>query len=358
MWKTNGYVRERITDPKTGLEKVISVKIKGEGIKAEQEAVRRLHDKIVKSSEDKVRLSEAITIYIKDIERELKPSSVRKARIELKSMFEIIGDAYMENLTAGYVRKKFVESGRANRTLNGYIKIFKTFWMWCYRNDLVQSRELFDKLAPFQDIPKRARIQDKFLETNEIEKLLAAMTEKHWLLVTRFLLLSGLRVGEFIALNNTDVWGKYVRVNKTYDANNKIITSAKTIDSVREVFIQDELREVISEIHDYTAWQAEAFGYKSDIFFPHIDGNYMKYEAYAKYLREVSERVLNKRISPHITRHTHASILAASGVPLETISARLGHGDSRITKEIYLHRLNELKEKENEQINQIKVFKW
>lgn len=356
MWKTNGYVRERITDPKTGLEKVVSVKIKGNGIKAENEAIKKLQDKIMHYSDTRIKLSEAIDIYVKDIERELKPSSVRKAKLELRSMLRIIGDAYMDNLTAGYVRKKFVDSGRENRTLNGYIKIFKTFWMWCYRNDIVQSRELFDKLAPFQDTPKRARIQDKFLETDEMNKLLETMTEKHWNLVTRFLLLSGLRIGEFIALNNTDVWGKNIRVTKTYDANNKIITSAKTFDSTREVFIQDELREVISQIHEYTAWQAEAFNYKSDLFFPHIDGNYMHYEAYAKYLREVSEKALQRKISPHITRHTHASILAASGVPLEAISARLGHGDSRITKEIYLHRLNELKEKENEQINQIKLF--
>lgn len=356
MWKINGYVRERITDPQTGLQKVVSVKIKGSGIKAEQEAYKRLQDKIVHLTDNRIKLSDAISTYIKEIERELKPSSVRKARIELGSMLQIIGDAYMDNLTAGYVRKKFIESGKENRTLNGYIKIFKTFWLWCYRNDLVQSRELADKLSPFQDIPKRARIQDKFLETDEMNKLLDAMTEKHWNLVTRFLLLSGLRIGEFIALNNTDVWGKYIRVNKTYDANNKVITSAKTFDSTRDVFIQDELRDVIEQIHEYTKWQAEVFDYESDIFFPNIDGGYLHYEAYAKYLREVSERVLLRKVSPHITRHTHASILAMQGMTLDAISARLGHGDSRITKEIYLHRMSELKEKENEQINKIKLF--
>ena len=356
MWKINGYVRERITDPQTGLQKVVSVKIKGSGIKAEQEAYKRLQDKIVHLTDNRIKLSDAISTYIKEIERELKPSSVRKARIELGSMLQIIGDAYMDNLTAGYVRKKFIESGKENRTLNGYIKILKTFWLWCYRNDLVQSRELADKLSPFQDIPKRARIQDKFLETDEMNKLLDAMTEKHWNLVTRFLLLSGLRIGEFIALNNTDVWGKYIRVNKTYDANNKVITSAKTFDSTRDVFIQDELRDVIEQIHEYTKWQAEVFDYESDIFFPNIDGGYLHYEAYAKYLREVSERVLLRKVSPHITRHTHASILAMQGMTLDAISARLGHGDSRITKEIYLHRMSELKEKENEQINKIKLF--
>ena len=357
MWITSkGYVAERITDADTGLQKIVTVKIHGESEKAKQEAYRKLQSKIEHLSDKRVKLSEAIDTYISEIERELKPSSVRKAKIELNSVLKILGDAYMENLTAGYIRKKFMESGRENRTLNGYMKIFKTFWMWCYRNDLVNSREVFDKLALFQDTPKKARIQDKYLEPDEVSKLLAAMTEKRHSLVFRFTLLSGLRIGEFIALNNTDVWGKYIRVSKTYDPNNKIITSAKTYSSTREVFIQDELREVIEEIHEYTSWQKEAFGYESDLFFPNEEGGYFHYETYAKYLRELSERVLQKRITPHYTRHTHTSMLAARGMNLEAISTRLGHEDSRITKEIYLHRLEELKEKENEQLNQIRII--
>lgn len=35
---------------------------------------------------------------------------------------------------------------------------------------------------------------------------------------------------------------------------------------------------------------------------------------------------------------------------------RLGHSDSRITKEIYLHRMKELKEKENKQLDGIHLI--
>lgn len=357
MWITKrGIVQERVIDPHTGLEKILSVSISGEGKKAEQEAIKKLQDKIAHVSDKRVKLSEAIKIYENDIKNNLKPSSVRKASIELNSVLNIIGDAYMDNLTAGYIRKKFMDSGRENRTLNGFLKIFKTFWMWCYRNDLVQSREVFDKLTLFQDTPKKERIENKFLEPAEVNKLLDAMNEKRWNLVFRFTLLSGLRIGEFIALDNTDVWGKNIRVSKTYDPNNKIVTSAKTYSSKREVFIQAELREVIEEIQEYTKWQAETFGYESDIFFPSETGGRMHYESYAKYLRELSERVLNRRCSPHITRHTHASILFARGMSLESVSNRLGHEDSRITKEIYLHRLEELKEKENKQLDAIHLI--
>lgn len=356
MWIYKDYVQERVTMPETGLSKIVSVKIKGKGLKAEQEAFKRLTAKIEQIAFKRLLFSEAISLYLTDIEKNLKPSSVRKGRITLHSIIEVTGDAYLENMTAGFVRKKFIASGKENRTLNGYLKVFKTFWLWCYRNDLVHSREVFDKLTPFMDTPKKERIQDKFLETDEMNRLLEAMTEKRWNLVTRALLLSGLRIGEFCALDRIDVRKDYIHVTKTYDANNKIITSAKSFDSRRDVFIQAELREVLDEIAEYTKWQAKICGYESMIYFPDTDGDRLHYYAYSKYLRETSENVLHRRITPHTLRHSHCSMLSLAGVPLEQISARLGHSDSRITKEIYLHRMQELKEQENRRLDALHLI--
>ena len=202
MWiNKQGYAQERIKDPNTGIEKIISVKCKGLSDKARMEAFRKLQNKIDHLSDKRILLSEAVTIYLNEMERSLKPSSLRKARIELSSIMKIIGDSYINSMSAGYIRTKLLESGRENRTLNGYMKIFKTFWLWAYRNDIAESREVFDKLSPFQDTPKRARIQDKYLEPEELQKLIDGMKEERWILMTRLLATSGLRIGEVIALN-------------------------------------------------------------------------------------------------------------------------------------------------------------
>ena len=44
------------------------------------------------------------------------------------------------------------------------------------------------------------------------------------------------------------------------------------------------------------------------------------------------------------------------GMSEEAISRRLGHTDSRITKQIYLHVTQKMKDTENEQIKNIKLF--
>lgn len=355
MWKANGYLQERIIDPNTGLKKIVSVKIKGNGLKAENDAVKRLNEKIEHATDKKIRLSEALTLYLKECEKDLKPSTVRKYDFELRSFFNIVGECYLDVLTAGYVRKKLMESGKPNRTLNGYLKEFKAFWLWAYRCDLVKSREVSDKLARFQDTPEKERIQDKYLEPGEIKQLFDNMTEKKWALLSRFQLLTGLRIGEVIAMEVTDVWGSVIRVTKTYDSNNHVVTSPKSFDSKREIHVQPELRECIEEITEYANEIKEVNG-DSQLFFPDYDGGYINYASYSKYLRELSERVLNRRITPHIWRHSHASLLFSRGMSLEAVSNRLGHSDSKITKEIYLHRLEELKEKENRQLDSIHLI--
>ena len=76
----------------------------------------------------------------------------------------------------------------------------------------------------------------------------------------------------------------------------------------------------------------------------------MNYYTYNKYLKENALKAIGRSITAHTLRHTHASLLLAKGIDVDTISRRLGHEDSRITKEIYLHVTKDLKELDNKQM--------
>lgn len=351
MWITSkGLAQESVVDPRTGMKKIVSVKVSGTGKKAEQEAFKRLEKKIEQMGDTRTLLSKLIEDYEKDMERSTKPSTQRKVNIELGMFLSIYGDCYIETINSGLIRQKLQASGKSNRTLNGYLKHFKAMWRWAYQNDYIKNTEVADKLKPFADTPEKERIQDKYLETEEITKLFDAMNNRRYFLLSRFLLLSGMRVGEAIALERSDISDSTIKISKTYDPNNNIVTAPKTFDSKREIFIQDELRECIDDIQDYLLYVGG--GCQSELFFPDIYGSYISYQAYSKYIRELSEKVLGRRVTPHIFRHTHVSILA-SVMSLDSIAARLGHADSKVTKDIYLHRTAELKERENQQLNQI-----
>lgn len=350
MWITSkGLAQESVVDPRTGMKKIVSVKVSGTGKKAEQEAFKRLEKKIEQMGDTRTLLSKLIEDYEKDMERSTKPSTQRKVNIELGMFLSIYGDCYIETINSGLIRQKLQASGKTNRTLNGYLKHFKAMWRWAYQNDYIKNTEVADKLKPFADTPEKERIQDKYLEPEEITKLFGSMGNWKYLLLSRFLLLSGMRVGEAIALNKSDINGSTISINKTYDPNNNIVTAPKTFDSKREIYIQDELMACIESISSSMA------DIDSELFFPDFDGSYISYQAYSKYIRQLSEKVLGRRVTPHIFRHTHVSLLAMT-MSLDSIAARLGHADSKVTKDIYLHRTAELKERENQQLNSIKMI--
>lgn len=54
---------------------------------------------------------------------------------------------------------------------------------------------------------------------------------------------------------------------------------------------------------------------------------------------------INKQVSSHIFRHTHVSKLAELGTPLFAIQDRVGHENSKITEQIYLHVTKGVREK-------------
>lgn len=355
-WLNNrNFMCERVQDARTGLTKIVSVKCSGNGIKAQQEAHRKLQAKIKKLSETNYLFFNVIDTYLKEFAPVWKPSTHTRITCHFRQLKKIIGDGYMDNITAGYIRVKLSESGKSNRTINDYQETLKTFWKWAYRNDFVKSPEVADKLFSLPDQPQKERIQDKYLEPWEVKKILEAAEEQDRLFA-EFLVLTGMRVSEAIALNESDVWGDIIRIDKTYDQANNIITAPKSIKSRRDIHVQPELAEVIRKMRDFVQQEKKIFGFDSNIFYPDADGNYFEYGRFNRHIGDLSEELLGRRITPHIFRHTHCSMLVAKGMSYDAISARLGHEDSKITREIYTHRLKELKDKENKQLDEIKLL--
>ncbi|MFR8313823.1 MAG: hypothetical protein ACLVBP_16540 [Ruminococcus sp.] len=67
------------------------------------------------------------------------------------------------------------------------------------------------------------------MEASELKQLLPKMSDPVWRLLTEFLALSGMRLGEAIALEDSDVdlsVGE-IHVTKTFDSVNKVVTPRK-----------------------------------------------------------------------------------------------------------------------------------
>ena len=362
MWSEsrNGNTKysERYTDPLTLKVKKVTVTLPGSETARQKklalsELQRKIEEKTSRGFAPSSRLDFLLGRYINYQRMTNRASTVKRNEATLTKCVKLIGeDVIVSNLTAAYIRDKFLQYTQNPVTLNEYIKRFKAMLHYAYDNDMITDPAVFEKLKKFK-VDKQAddyiKPEDKYLEHDELVSVLDYMehSQTYWWLLTRFLVLSGLRIGEAMALTVSDI-GDDISVNKTYSLTTGEIHPPKTVCSVREVFVQPELAEVIKEIRKYNREMDLLHGCRSDLLFHRTDGSFIQYGAYNKYVRETTEKVIGSRRTPHAFRQTHESLLFGEGVSIDTISRRLGHEDSKITRKIYLHIVEKVKERDRE----------
>ena len=378
MWsepQKNGSVKycERYTDPLTEKVKKVTVTMPKASPQNRNKAARILQGKIDKLlTASPVRsdttLKELADAYIASLrQRKRKESTIRNEENTINCCIRIIGcDAIVDNLSPRYVNDQLLSSGKNISTVNRYIKYIKFALKWGMKNDYHSNHSLLLKLDSINEessaeIPDVVYdISNEYLEPEEIQKLLSYFTKNNWqdYYISYFLILTGMRIGEFVALEDSDVdiKSKTIHITKTYYPSTKHATSAKTKDSIRDIHIQPELLTLIKKLR---LWRKEAMfenGIKSTLFMPHLKtGGYLSYGTYNLHLKTAASEVLGREITPHKLRHTHASILAET-MSAEQISRRLGHHDDKITKAIYIHITQKMIQKDNAAVDSISII--
>lgn len=355
---------EQYTDYMTGKKKRVSVTLEKNTAATRRtalETLMRMIDEKQNFPPEKVELtlSDLVEKYREYQKISVKAATYKRNYFACETLKRLLGpDVLVDHLTANYIKESFLRSGKENSTLNEHrVRLFALLH-WAYENDYIQDVSFLRKVKPFKDKSRKEKIQDKYLESSEVKELIKAMRSEKWRLLTEFLILSGLRIGEAVALEASDIDFKdnVIHVTKNYDAINDVVTTPKTLCSIRDVFMQPELKKTCKSILLYTKMESLALGYRTTLFMSSRAGNYLQYYAYNKYLKENAKKAIGRPITAHTLRHTHASLLLANGIGIETIARRLGHENSNVTREIYLHITEKLTERDNQQIKKIKIM--
>ena len=353
---------ERYTDPISGRKRKASLTIENDSRAARKAAEELLREKIEKifagcDDEHVLTLGELKEYYIEAQKETVRKQTWTRNDYTLDHALDIIGkDTPIDQISAKDIITRLKQSGKPNSTLNGYIMRLKAMLRWGYESEYLENISFVDRIKTFPDKEKKEKLQDKYLESDELDALLDSMKDTRWKLLTQFLALSGLRIGEAMALNDSDIDGTYIHVTKTYQFVDQVIEEGvKTDSSCRDVFIQPELEKCISKIRTFRKMDRARCGYVSRLFIPWKDGGILSYDAYRVYLARRS-REIGHEITPHALRHTHVSLLAEQGVPLDVISRRVGHADSEITRKIYLHITEKRRDKDNDALKNIRLL--
>ena len=192
--------------------------------------------------------------------------------------------------------------------------------------------------ALYLKTPRNAPHKTRELPTDEeIETIKNAKGEMAEL--ARFLLYTGCRIGEALALTSGDVQDGYITINKTivHNVNTPIVKpSPKTNAGIRKIPILKPVETILQN--------------RKGIIFPNPKGDYYKrYEIYYYWKKFKEEYNLN--VSPHQLRHGFATICYDANLDTKEAQELLGHSSVKITQDVYTHITEQRRKISAEKLN-------
>ena len=234
------------------------------------------------------------------------------------------------------------------------VSIVKNTLDYALRLGMIESNPMLYVIKP----KKQASISDKhdnYYNKDELKKFLDVAKDTSLKKYTLFRLLaySGMRIGECLALtwHDLDYKNNTIAINKTLArTNNGIkIQTPKTKASNRVISLDNETIQVLK------MWQLEqrkqllkvginAMDSKQ-LIFSNGKNSFIIVPTVRLAIKQIAKKAGIHSITTHGFRHTHATLLFASGLDIKQVQARLGHSNVQTTLNIYTHAMKEKQDK-------------
>ena len=237
----------------------------------------------------------------------------------------------LDDVTYDLMRKYLKYLNNLNYKAKSVARILSAlrgFYKYLYQHKIVKDNPMI-----LIATPKIEKKLPKYLEYNEVEKLLAAPNLKTDIGIRDYVILeilysTGIRVSELvnIKLKDIDMSNKEIRILGKGNKE-RIVLFGKVLKDKLDLYLNGTYQKY--NIHNSPYLLLNHHGNKiNDREIRTIVDNNMKIAG------------INKKISPHTLRHTFATHMLNGGADIKTVGDLLGH-ESLSTTTIYTHLSNE-----------------
>lgn len=213
--------------------------------------------------------------------------------------------------------------------------------------------------------PEEIAIRQENVFTLAEQNILMAALGDNWVsdFLIHFILGTGLRIGEALALTRMDYDGTSIMVRKSLqrepiyvdheiDHYDLVMAEVKTVNAVRKIPLPQKMKAGLDErIRQIKAMEQP---YRDiGLLFPDEIGNYMDDKRPLRRLRALEKELGLPGVTVHGLRHSYATRLLELGKPIQSISKLLGHSSVELTQGVYAHVLESMKENAVEALDAI-----
>ncbi len=217
-----------------------------------------------------------------------------------------------------------MDKGYVAATINRKLSSLRAYFRFLLRKGEVEADPLCKVIGPKKKKPLpvflREAEMDRLLDETDFGEGFEGCRDR---LIIEMFYATGMRLSELVGLNEGDV-----------DFSASLIKVTGKRNKQRLIPFSHELRQSMSR---YIAVRDEALPVHSEAFFVRKNGERVYrslVEAVVK--RNLSKVVTVKKRSPHVLRHTFATVMLNHGADLGAIKELLGH-ESLATTEVYTH---------------------
>ena len=341
-------------DPLTGRREQLTrrgFRTASEAGKARHEVLAKLDTGSLRPSSGVLSIGDLLDLYLDGIDADEKLSA--KTRYDYRDkaaayVRPLLGKKKIRDLTPEVViawQRGLLKSGGgklgkplapntvrlARAPLAGAVKLAISMGIISANPLLVAPRPSPKRSIPRHWSPEQAR---EFLGLMEGDRTYA---------IWAFLMGSGLRIGELVALRwrNVDLDAGFVRVVEfsTVLRHEVVASSGKSKDAVRSIDLDAGLIRVLkSQRTEQAKERLAALAYEeSEYVFTKPSGGPYHPQYLSRLLSRTTEELDLPRLSAHGLRHTCATLMLANGVPPKVAAERLGHSDPTLFLNLYSH---------------------
>lgn len=267
------------------------------------------------------------------------------------------GDIRLEKVDVKFCQKivnKWAEEYTSYRLLIGYTrKVFE----YAVHIEVLKTNP-FDKVIRPTKKEKKKVSRIKFYDLKELEVFLNYLEQKvdiakkrsliqHYyaefdLALFRLMAFSGMRVGEALALNWSDIdyENKTITISKSLSQTKQgyVVSTTKTKKSNRTISLDDRTLLTLKKWHLTQRKLLFKKGYNNNkMIFVRPNNKFITRNDIYQRSTRIAQACNLHSIGCHGFRHTHASLLFESGANFKEVQERLGHTDISMTMNIYTH---------------------
>lgn len=268
--------------------------------------------------------------YLK-YQKNYSDETIHSYSIDIEEFLDYINSECINICEVGYdVVKAWLihldEKKNKSTTVSRKISSLRGFYKYLINNKVMNSN-------PFSlvSLPKKERHLPRFFYYNELEemfqvpKLNTALGQRDRLLL-EMLYATGVRVSELVNIKVSDINGEEIKVLGKGNKE-RIVEFGDYAESILELYLNEGYKSLNVK--------------KSEYLFLNNRGGKLTTRG-VRYILDniINKTTIDKKISPHMLRHTFATHLLNEGCDLLTVQELLGH-ESLTATSIYTHITND-----------------